>query len=236
MKNTKARVSPKKKRVRSGNGLLSDLVKTDEGVVSSQIFTDPEINRLEMERIFTRTWLYVAHESEIPHAGDFVTRSMGDDPVVVWRGQDGKVRVFLNVCRHRGRRVCVEDMGKASHFKCPYHGWTYSNGGELISVPFYEGYQGKLDKGELGLYQAPRIEKYHGLIFANWETKAEPLADYLGEAKWVLDLLFARTEGMEVVGDTRRSSRRRPRVHRSPAECSSRTRGTNGLARSLQPR
>jgi len=59
---------------RDQNGNLSDLVKTKEGLVSSRVFSDPEINRLEMERIFTRSWLYVAHESEIPQAGDFVTR------------------------------------------------------------------------------------------------------------------------------------------------------------------
>ena len=200
MKKTKKNVQPKGKRSHAGDGFLSNLVQADKGVVSSRVFSDPEINRLEMERIFTRSWLYVAHESEIPQAGDFVTRSMGDDPVIVWRGQDGKVRVFLNVCRHRGRRVCGEDLGKAAYFKCPYHGWTYNNTGELSSVPFFEGYQGKLDKNSLGLYQAPKVESYHGLIFANWEAKAKSLNDYLGEMKWVLDLLFGRTEGLEVVG------------------------------------
>lgn len=188
------RISPSGASNGNQNTNLSDLVKTKEGVVSSRVFSDPEINRLEMERIFTRSWLYVAHDSEIPQAGDFVTRSMGDDPVIVWRGQDGKVRVFLNVCRHRGRRVCGEDLGKAAYFKCPYHGWTYNNTGELSSVPFFEGYQGKLDRSSLGLYQAPKVESYHGLIFANWEAKAKSLSDYLGEMKWVLDLLFGRTE------------------------------------------
>ncbi len=201
MKKTKARsISSMRKQGWSENGFLSDMVNSKEGVVSPQIFTNPEINRLEMERIYTRSWLYVAHESEIPHAGDFVTRYMGGDPVIVWRGQDGKVRVFLNVCRHRGITVCGEDMGKAAHMICPYHGWIYSNSGELISVPFYEGFQGRLDKGSLGLYEAPKIGSYHGLIFANWEAGAESLSDYLGEMKWVLDLLFGRTAGVEVVG------------------------------------
>ncbi len=200
MKLTHTRVARKYKRKIGEAGFFEDLVRTDEGVVSSQIFTDPEINRLEMERVFTRSWLFVAHESEIPHPGDFVTRYMGDDPVIVWRGQDGKVRVFLNVCRHRGRRVCVEDMGKASHFKCPYHGWTYSNSGELISVPFFEGYQGKLDKSGLGLYPTCGVASYQGLIFATWSDKAGPLNDYLGEMKWLLDILFGRTDGLEVAG------------------------------------
>ena len=67
---------------------LKGLVLTRDGMVSPRVFTDPEIARLEMERIFTRSWLFVAHESEIPQPGDFVARWMGDDPVIVWRGQD----------------------------------------------------------------------------------------------------------------------------------------------------
>ncbi len=199
MRRNKASLRPEREQ-RAGDGNLRNLVRSKEGLISSRIFNDPEIHRLEMDRIFTRSWLYVAHESEIPLPGDFVTRYMGGDPVIVWRGQDGKVRVFLNVCRHRGRTVCAEDMGKASHFKCPYHGWTYNNGGELISVPFFEGYQGKLDKGGLGLYPTYGVESYQGLIFASWSDEAGSFSDYLGEMKWILDLLFGRTDGMEVVG------------------------------------
>jgi len=178
----------------SSSRFLEGLVNTEQGVLSPRIFVDPEIYSLERERVFTHCWLFVAHESEIPQPGDFLTRTMGEDPVIVWRGQDSKVRVFLNVCRHRGRRVCSDDMGKASHFKCPYHGWTYNNGGELISVPFFEGYHGQLDKDSLGLYQAPRVDSYHGMIFANWEARGESLSEYLGEIKWVLDILFGRAD------------------------------------------
>jgi len=71
-------------------------------------------------------------------------------------------------------------------------------------VPFYEGYQGKLDKSSLGLYEAPRVDSYHGLIFANWEPSGESLSEYLGEMKWVLDVLFGRTEGVEVIGSPMR--------------------------------
>lgn len=168
--------------------------------MSPLVFVDPDLYQLELERIFARSWLFVAHESEIPKAGDFVTRSMGEDPVIVWRGQDQKVRVLLNVCRHRGRRVCEEDLGRAAQMRCGYHGWTYNSQGVLAAVPFYEAYQGKLDREKLGLYEAPRVESYHGLIFAAWEEQVTPLADYLGEMTWILDLLFGRTEAVEVAG------------------------------------
>jgi len=189
-----------RKRKRDLKKSLRGLVRADKGEVSGRIFVDPEIYKLEQERVFGKAWLFVAHDSEMPKPGDFVTRKMGEDPVIVWRGQDGKVRVFLNVCRHRGRKVCGEDLGCAAQFRCPYHGWTYSNKGELIAVPFYEGYQGRLDKGELGLYEAPRVESYGGMVFASWEKGKGSLGDYLGEMKWVMDLMFRRSDGMEVVG------------------------------------
>ena len=178
----------------------SDLVRTEDGLISPQIFVDPYINQLELERIFARSWLFLAHESEIPQAGDYVTRVMGEDTVIVWRGQDGKIRVFLDVSRHRGRKICGDDVGKASHFRCPYHGWTYNNRGELMAVPFFDDYHGGLEKDSLGLYQTPGVDTYHGLIFANWNTNAEPLGEYLGEMKWALDLMFGRTDGLEVLG------------------------------------
>src|SRR5919199_1587078 len=103
------------------------LVRPEDGLISARIFADSEIYALEQERIFGRVWLHVAHESEIPQSGDFVTRSMGEDPVIVVRGRDGQVRVLLNACRHRGRLVCDEDLGNTGRFQCPYHGWTYTN-------------------------------------------------------------------------------------------------------------
>lgn len=185
---------------------LRDLVRPEEGQVSRLIFTDPEIYQWELERIFTRCWLYVAHESEIPHPGDYVTRIMGGDPVVVARGKDGKIRVFLNTCRHRGARVCRDDSGNAPQFRCPYHGWTYENTGELIGIPAYKlAYPHGLDLSRLGLHAAPKVDTYHSLVFASWDAQAESLADYLGGIRWYLDLLFGRTDsGVEIVGPPQR--------------------------------
>ncbi|MGH2372262.1 MAG: Rieske 2Fe-2S domain-containing protein, partial [bacterium] len=123
------------------------LVNPEQGHIPAFIFSDPEIYRLEMDALFTRCWLFVAHESEIPSPGDYVTRHMGDHPVIVARGEDGRIRVLLNVCRHRGMRICRADLGNASHFRCPYHGFTYKNTGELIGIPFQaEIYGSGLDK------------------------------------------------------------------------------------------
>lgn len=178
---------------------LRDLVNSTDGLISARVFTDPEIYQIEQERIFARTWLFVAHASEIPRPGDFVTRSMGADQIIVARGRDGQIRAFLNVCRHRGRRLCGEDQGNATHFQCGYHGWTFTNAGELTGVPFFDEYQGKLDKSALGLYQA-RVDTYRDLIFATWEQTAPSLRDWLGTMTWTLDLMFGRTDAVEVVG------------------------------------
>ena len=183
-----------------GSSSLADLVDVEEGVLSPRVFVDEDLYRRELDRVFGRQWLFVAHESEVPSPGDFVTRSMGEDPVIVARGPDGVVRVLLNACRHRGRRVCSEDSGRAAQLMCPYHGWTYSTTGELVGVPFFDAYQGRLDRAGLGLHAAPRVETYHSLIFASWEPGGISLHDYLGPMAWVLDLLFGRTPSMEVVG------------------------------------
>jgi phenylpropionate dioxygenase-like ring-hydroxylating dioxygenase large terminal subunit len=174
------------------------LVQSERGLVSAQIFVDRDIYELELERIFARCWLYVAHESEIPRPGDFVTRYMGEDPVLVTRGDDGRVHVLLNTCRHRGRGVCSADRGHAASFACPYHGWTYRNSGELIGVPgFQEAYRGALEREALGLVPA-RVESYKGLLFATWEEEGS-LREYLGDMAFYLDLVVGRTDaGLQV--------------------------------------
>ena len=114
---------------------VKSLVDADNGLVSRRIFIEPEIYEQELERIFARCWLFLCHDSQIPHPGDFFSTYMGEDPVLVVRDSAGKVHAFLNVCRHRGNRVCRADAGNAAFFTCSYHGWTYSNDGRLVGVP-----------------------------------------------------------------------------------------------------
>jgi phenylpropionate dioxygenase-like ring-hydroxylating dioxygenase large terminal subunit len=174
-------------------------VHPEQGEIPAAIFSDPDVYRLEQDAIFSRCWLFVAHESEVPSPGDYVTRYMGEHPVIVTRDEHGKIQVLLNVCRHRGMRICRADLGNASHFRCPYHGFTYKNDGDLIGIPFQkEIYGDDFDKSRFGLVKA-RSESYAGLIFATWSDHADSLRDYLGPMTWYLDLLAGRAE-MEVVG------------------------------------
>src|SRR5512144_3391523 len=133
------------------------LVQDDR--VHASLYTDPRIFDEEMERIFRRGWVFVGHESEIPRAGDFVTRSIATDPVIMVRTRDGVVAVLLNRCMHRGTVLCTAARGHARTFQCPYHGWTYDAGGDLLGVPYPGGYAA-LDKSARGLTTLPRVASY----------------------------------------------------------------------------
>lgn len=175
------------------------------GELPAAIFNDHDVFELEREKIFARSWVYLAHESEITDPGDYVLRYVCSDPFVVVRDERGEVRALLNQCRHKGMQVCRSEAGNASHFRCPYHGWTYRNDGCLIGVPVQrEAYGDALDKSALGLH-AIRIDSYDGLIFGTLSGETPPLDEWLGDARWYLDLWTKRSPaGLEVVGPPQR--------------------------------
>lgn len=185
---------------------VADLFDREMNEVQLRVMSDPDLYKLEMQHLFPRVWNVLAHESEIPNPGDFVTRSIGEDPVIVSRDRDGEVHVLLNVCPHRGMQVCRTDMGNDRSFKCPYHGWTFDNKGNFLAAPVSrERMQGDLrEKSELGLAEA-RCEIFGGMIFANWNEDAPSLEEHLGGVKWYMDLMFNRTDsGLEALGPPQR--------------------------------
>ncbi|MCI0902787.1 MAG: aromatic ring-hydroxylating dioxygenase subunit alpha [Chloroflexi bacterium] len=181
---------------------LEKLVDADAGLISPRIFADREIYEQELEQIFARCWLFLCHESQIPSPGDFLTTYMGEDSVLVSRDAAGKVHAFLNVCRHRGNRLCRADKGNAASFICSYHGWGYSADGRLIGVPnAKDAYYDELDQNKWGLIPVAQLDSYKGLVFATFDASAPPLLEYLGETAWYLDAFIDRREGgSEVIG------------------------------------
>ena len=102
----------------------STMVDTVDGTVSRQIFVSENVYRDELEHLFSRAWLFVGHESQIPKPGDFFQSRMGEESVLLCRDRTGIIHVFLNTCRHRGMKVCRYDEGNTPLFTCPYHAWT----------------------------------------------------------------------------------------------------------------
>jgi choline monooxygenase len=143
--------------------------------LDARFYRDPELAELEQERIFARTWQLVAHVSQLPNPGDYLTGTAGVQPVLVLRADDGRLRAFRNVCRHRGSRLLNGSGQCGQAIRCLYHGWTYRLDGQLIGVP--EGRSiADLDKSELGLFPA-RVETLCGLVFVNLDIHAQPLAE-----------------------------------------------------------
>jgi len=175
---------------------IKSLVDPEGGLVNRRIFADREIYELEREHLFARCWLYLGHESEVPHPGDFVTTYMGEEPVILCRDLTGRLRAFLNLCRHRGNRVCRADRGNTKLFTCSYHGWTYSTDGKLAIVPMTEAFR-NLDRDQWGLIPVAQLDSYKGLIFATFDRESPSLVEYLGDMAWYLDILLDRREGAQ---------------------------------------
>lgn len=159
--------------------------------VRGTAYTSQEVFDREMERIFTKGWVYVAHESEIPEPGDYVTRNMGRQPVIASRDKEGGLHVLANRCTHRGNKICGAATGNSTSYRCPYHGWTFANDGRLIAIPMKQGYAERHDelRHELALNECPRIDSYRGFIFASFAAEGITLLEHLGRATTAIDRL-----------------------------------------------
>lgn len=138
-----------------------------------------------MERIFMRNWVYVGHDSEIAHPGDYKSTWMGTTPVILIRDGEGMPQVIVNRCTHRGAAVCLMPRGNTTGFRCQYHGWTFGLDGELVGLPYSDE---EVDKDALGLPAASRVESYRGFIFASFEAGVPPLTEYLRDVLPFIDV------------------------------------------------
>jgi Rieske 2Fe-2S family protein len=143
-------------------------------------YLDPRMLALEQQRIFERTWQLAGHVSQLPQPGSYLTAQAGSQPVLVVRDEEGAIRAFRNVCRHRGSRLLSGSGQCRAAIRCLYHGWTYRLDGELIGVPEGRAFDVPVDKASLGLLPA-RAEVLCGLVFVNLDPGATALADLVGD-------------------------------------------------------
>lgn len=178
------------------NPRAQDLIDSELGTVDRRIFWEPAIYERELSHIFARSWLFVAHESQIEEPGAFITTYMAQDSVIVARGDDSAINVFLNSCPHRGNRVCFADSGKGKRFTCNYHGWAFGTDGALKSMPkmgLYKSTPG-FRMQDWGLKRA-RVETYKGLVFATFDPETPALDEWLGDFRWYLDAVLDAEDG-----------------------------------------
>ncbi len=157
--------------------------------VSTERYWSPEYHQRERELLWMRVWQIAGRVDEIPDSGDWMVYSIFDQSFVLVRGRDGKIRGFVNSCRHRGNAFC-HGKGHSARFTCPYHNWTYGLDGQLLAVarPDFKGSTEEFvgPKEELGLISVA-IECFAGFIFINPDADAAPLSEFLGEAGPVLE-------------------------------------------------
>ena len=129
----------------------------------SWTYRNPELLELEYERVILPSWQFVCHENQLRMPGDFATLELKRDPVLVVRDEDGALRGFLNVCRHRGTRLLDGTGSCRARIACPYHGWTYGLDGRLLAVPAERTFPG-INKNALSL-KPVELQTVEGLVF-----------------------------------------------------------------------
>ncbi len=136
-------------------------------------FVSPEIFAEEQEKIFSRRWVLVGHQSQIAEDGDYFTAEVANESLIVVRDKHGAIHGFYNVCRHRGSRLIENRNGQCAAIQCPYHAWTYGLDGRLIGAPHMDDVPG-FDKSDYPLHPV-HLELWEGFIFVNLKKNPEPL-------------------------------------------------------------
>ena len=186
------------RRYRDDSAALLSLVEEDR--VHRDLYIDPEVFQLEMERLWSRTWSYVGHTSQVPQAGDFITVDIAAKPLILVRQADGSVRLLMNRCAHKGTKLVYDFAGNTGKtLRCPYHAWTYRLDGTLLNIPLKQGYDGT-GLRETGLAPVTH-EVYRGFVFARL-ADGPGLREYFGDSLSSIDNLADRSpEGeLEITG------------------------------------
>lgn len=185
---------------------LTDLIddRPDEGIfrVNRAIFTDPAVFEAEMKVLFEDGWVFLGLESQAPDRHDFFTTFAGRVPILVQRDGEGTLRGFINSCPHKGARLAQVRQGNARLHVCPYHSWSFDSAGRNKAVKWQKAgcYSEAFGQQDHGLAALAHFASHRGFLFGSLAADVPPLADYLGEAAKLLDLVADQSdEGLELV-------------------------------------
>lgn len=191
-------------RYREDHAALAALVEPDQ--VHRDVYLDQEVFDLEMERLFSRTWIYVGHASQVPHAGDYLSVDIAKQPLVMVRQADGSLRVLMNRCAHKGAKLVSAPSGNTGKFfRCPYHAWTYRTDGKPLAIPLKSGYEAtrlnECPSGQ-GLTAVANVQTYRGFVFVRLAGEGPNFLDYFGDSLSSIDNMADRSpEGeLEIAG------------------------------------
>ncbi len=180
-----------------------ELVQQDR--VHRRVYTDSRIFDLELDRIFGRSWILIGHDSQVARPGDYVTATIGRQPVIMVRNREGAVKILFNRCAHKGAELEVDRCGHLDAFRCPYHGWRFDLDGKVLTIPLERGYDGTgFGRGDplANMRPVPRVASYRGFVFASLSPDGPGLVDWLGGIASSFDNMADRSpEGeLEVTG------------------------------------
>lgn len=182
---------------------IETLVEADR--VHKRLYTDSDIFDLEMDRVFTKAWIFVCHESQIPNHGDFCSSLLAKESVLVVRHTHDEIKVLYNRCPHKGTALTTAASGHVRAFRCMYHAWAFDTNGSLKARPLADAYEGsRLSEGndDCNLQSVASVESYRGFVFARIHKEGPDLVTWLGEARTSIDNLVDRAPdgALEVVG------------------------------------
>lgn len=181
------------------NTALAALV--EENRVHRDVYLDPALFELEMERIWGKAWIYVGHESQVKNPGDYLSTTIGREPVLMVRDNRGEVNVIYNRCGHKGAKVVAKPCGSATMFRCPYHGWTFHLDGTLNATPHKCGYDDTdfdPEDPQFSMQKVARVESYRGFVFASLSAQGEDLKTFMGATLETIDNMVDRSPQSEV--------------------------------------
>ena len=151
---------------------------TADYTLPQAFYTDPDLYEFDVSAVFTRSWLLIGFEAELPDPGSYLAVTIGRNPIVIVRGRDRVVRAFHNTCRHRGAQICADGHGRNPKLVCPYHKWTYELDGRLIGAIRMPG-DFRLEEHALG---AVRVELLAGCIYVALSDEAPDFSPFRAAA------------------------------------------------------